>query len=98
MQTITSTAELKAAIRVLEAEQTVKGRQLKEQAHAAYGSLKPAGILKGTVREMVSSPFLIENLLIGAVTLTSGYVAKKMGMGVLHSIGRLLSSRFLRKK
>ena len=98
MQTITSTEELNTAIRLLEAEQAVKGRQLKEQAYAAFEGFKPAGLLKGTVREMVSSPFVIENLLIGAVSLASGYVAKKMGMGVLHSIGRLLSNRFLRKK
>ena len=98
MQTITSTAELNTAIRLLEAEQAVKGHQLKEQVFAAYDSFKPSGILKGTVRELVSSPFLIENLMIGAVSLASGYVAKKMGMGVFQSIGRLLSNRFLRKK
>lgn len=75
MQSITSTEELNTAIQMLEAEQAVKGRQLKEQAYGAIEGFKPAGLLKG----MISSPFVIENLLIGAVSLASGYFAKKWG-------------------
>ena len=46
MQNITSTAGLKNAIQLLEAEQAVKGQLLKEQFYITYESLKPVNLLK----------------------------------------------------
>jgi len=81
METITSIAGLKNAIQLLEAEQTVKGIQLKEQFHLTYESLKPINILKNTLKEVSSSPFLIDNIIGSVVGLASGYLSKKIVVG-----------------
>ncbi len=45
MQNITSTAELKNAIQILEAEQAEKGMLLKEQLSNAVESFKPFNLI-----------------------------------------------------
>jgi hypothetical protein len=90
MQNITTIAELKDAIQILEVEQTVKWQLLKEQFHVTYESLKPVNLLKSTFTDIATSPFLIENILGNVVGLATGYLSKKIFVSFSGNIFRKL--------
>jgi hypothetical protein len=81
MQKIESVAELKNAIQVLEVEQSDKGQLLKEQLLITYKSLRPGNILMSTVKDITSSPYLIDNILGTAMGLVSGFLTRKIFIG-----------------
>lgn len=88
MENINSAAELKLAIHAKQFEYDIQTELLKEQLSIAFESLKPISLIKNTLSEMTSSPYLIENML-GAVTgLVSGYVSKKIAVGTSHNVFR----------
>jgi hypothetical protein len=88
MQAITNTAELKNAIQLLELEHEYKGQILKEQFYIAFESFKPANLLKGTFKDMVTSPFLIENIVVNVLGMATGYLSKKIFVGLSGNIIR----------
>jgi hypothetical protein len=90
MQNITSTAELKHAIQLLEVEQAIQGQQLKKQFYLTCNSLKPVNLLKSTLNEIVSSPYLIDNILSTALGLATGYLSKKIFIGTSGNLFRKL--------
>ncbi|MFZ0282609.1 MAG: hypothetical protein WAL29_13245, partial [Bacteroidales bacterium] len=61
MQKITSTAELKNAIQLLEAEQAEKEMLLKEQFSIAVDSFKPSNLIASSLNDITKSPYLIDN-------------------------------------
>jgi hypothetical protein len=81
MQNITSIVGLRNAIQLLEIEQAARGQLLKEQFYLTYDSLKPVNLLKSTLKEISSSPYLIDNILGTAVGLVTGYLSKKILVG-----------------
>jgi hypothetical protein len=81
MQNITSTAGLKDAIQLLEIEQADKGRLLKEQFYHTYENFRPVNLLKGALKDITSSPYLIDNILITGLGLASGFLSKKVFIG-----------------
>ena len=81
MQNITSTALLRDAIKLLEEEQAVKEKQLREQFLITYESLKPANILKNTLKDIFTSPNLADNILGSFIGLVTGYLSKKVFIG-----------------
>ncbi len=81
MQNITSTAGLKDAIQLLEIEQADKGRLLKEQFYRTYESFRPVNLLKGTLKDITSSPYLIDNILSTGIGLASGFLSRKVFIG-----------------
>ncbi len=82
MGNITSTAELKNAILILELEQAIKGQLLKEQFFLITERLKFRNILKNSINSISSSPHLIDNALGTAVGLATGYLSRKIIVGV----------------
>ena len=80
MENITSSAGLKNNIQLLIIEQAILGQQLKEQFFITYESFKPANLLRNTLREAISSPHLIDDILGTAVGLATGFVSKKIVM------------------
>ena len=88
MQNITTKFELKNAIQLLEIEQVYKGELVKEQFHLIYENLKPVNILKGTFKDIVTSPNLIENVLTTAIGLGTGYLSKKIVVGASSNLIR----------
>jgi hypothetical protein len=86
MQKIKSATELKNAIQRLEVEQTIQGQLLSEQFNIVYESLKPVNIIKQAMKDLVTSPSLISNVLGVTVGLSSGYLAKKLVVGQSGSI------------
>jgi len=81
MEYITSTAGLKKAIELLEAEQAFALQRLKEQSYSAYESLKPANLIRSTLNDISSSPFMIDNIIGTALGLASGYFSKRLVVG-----------------
>jgi hypothetical protein len=81
MQNITSVSGLKNAIQVLEVEQGIKGRLLKEQISITYESLKPANLLRNTMKDLFSSQYLMENISGTAMGAASGFLIKKIFIG-----------------
>lgn len=90
MQNITTTAELKNAIQILEVEQAIKGQLMKEQFYFTYESLKTLNLIKSTLKEAVSSPLLIDNILGTVLGLATGYYSKKFLIGTSGNILRKL--------
>lgn len=90
MQNITTTAELKNAIQILEVEQAIKGQLMKEQFYSTYESLKTLNLIKSTLKEVVSSPLLIDNILGTVLGLATGYYSKKFLIGTSGNILRKL--------
>jgi len=81
MQNITNKAQLKNAILLLEAERAVNGQILKEQFYLTYESFKPINIIKGTLKDIASSPYLVDNILGTTMGLATGYISKKIIVG-----------------
>jgi hypothetical protein len=81
MQKIASVAELKNAIQVLEVEQFDKGQLLKEQLFITYKSLRPGNLLRSTMKDIASSPYLFDNILGAAMGLVSGFISRKLFIG-----------------
>jgi hypothetical protein len=81
MERIYTVSDLKNAIQILEIEQAEKGQRLKEQFYITYESLKPFKLLQAALKDVASSPFLIENILSTVLGLTTGYLSKKIVVG-----------------
>lgn len=73
MENISCKAELQYAIQLLEAEQTIKLKLMKEDFRRAYGNLNPANLINSTLKEISTSPYFVS----AAVGLATGYVSKK---------------------
>ena len=95
MQNITNRTSLKNAIQLLEVEQAISGKLLKEQFFITYESLKPFNLLKRTLSDVASSPYLMENILGTAAGLASGYLSKKIVVGASHNILRKIFGSLL---
>ena len=95
MQNISSLADLKNAIQLSEAEQTLRMNQLKEQFYLTWNVFKPVNLIAGTLSDIVKSPHLVENLAGTAMGLVTGYLSKfliigKSGYGIRRLIGTLM--------
>ena len=90
MQNITSAAELKDAIQLLEAEQSIKGQLLREQLFLTYEGLKPINLLKNALKEISSTPYLIDNISGTAIGMLGGFLSKKIFVGVSGNLIRKL--------
>ncbi len=87
---ITSRAQLKNAIKVLEIEQAIERHLLKEHAHGVYESFKPVNLLKSTLRDITSSSSLMDNIVSTSLGLAGGYLSKKIVVGTSDNVGRKL--------
>ena len=82
MGTISTNEELQNAIRFFEEEQTVKLKLMKDSFNSAYESLRPVNLIESTLEDIASSPYLIDNIWSTALGLTSGYLSKKVVVGM----------------
>ena len=95
MEPITSIEDLKNAIQVLEFEHVYKQQLLKEQVFLTIESLKPANLIRSSIHEITSSPYLVENILGATVGLASGYISRKLIVSGSHNIFRKLFGSIL---
>ncbi len=97
MQTINSTADLKNAIQLLEAEQAANGKQLKAHFYATYESFKPVNLIRTALRDITSSPHMVDNIVGTTVGLAAGLVSNVVfkglaGPGIRRVISPVLQS------
>jgi hypothetical protein len=90
MSKISSSAELKEAIQLLEFEQEAIGQDLKEQVNVVRESLKPVNLLKSTMKDVASSDFVIDNMVGTALGIGTGYISRKLIIGTSGSPVRKL--------
>jgi hypothetical protein len=95
MQNITSSKELKEAIQLLEVEQAANGQLFKEEFLITLESLKPIKLIEGTLKEIISSPYVTNNFLGTGIGLAAGYLSKKIIVGGSGNILRKLFGSFL---
>ena len=93
MKKITSTAELKNAILLLEEKQAVQGRLLRGQYRAACEGLRPGNIAKNLFSRFSSSTDFKVGITAAAVTLATFYIAKSaIVRSTQHPFKKLLGS------
>jgi hypothetical protein len=81
MQAITSTSELKSAIKELELEHDIQAKVLTNQIHLTYESLKPINLIRDTLKDVTSMSYPTDNILGVSIGLVSGYITKKLYIG-----------------
>ena len=81
MQSISTSEELKAAIKELELQQAGEFVLLKEQFYKTKEGFKPINILKGTFKEVAAAPGLKTDAINAAIGFTTGILAKKLMIG-----------------
>lgn len=86
MQKRSYKTELQDAIQLLEAEKGVKRELMKAQFQKTTESLRPANIIQNTMKDISSSPYIVDNLLSGGVGLVTGFISKKIAIGSSHNI------------
>jgi hypothetical protein len=93
MQHITSSPDLKNAIRLLEVEQSIKAQELKDQFYITLDTFKPVTIIQNALHDISTSPHLIENILGTAMGIASGFLTNTIFVGASgNMIRRLLGS------
>jgi len=90
MAKIAAGDRLKHTIKVLEDDQAINGELVKKQFDHMAENMKPANIVKNAFNKAITSPNLVENVLL-TTGLATGYLTKKIAVG---SKGNLLR-RFL---
>jgi hypothetical protein len=81
MQSITTTSELKASIKILEDKQLLQGQLIKEQFNRITESLKPVNLLKFTLNEVISSPNILTKILSTTIGVAAGFISVRVFMG-----------------
>jgi hypothetical protein len=95
MKKRSSTSKLNEEIQILKEQQAKNLKLLVTQFHHTYENLKPVNLLKSTISEVVSSPFLMDNILVTSLGLASGYLSKKIIVaGSDNKFRKLLGSVF----
>lgn len=97
MQKITNVQELKNAIELLEVEQSVNGQHLKDQFLITLDSLRPVKLIENALKDIVSSPYLMNNLLDTTIGMATGYLSKKIVVGTSDNVFRKLFGSFLER-
>lgn len=77
MRNISSTAELLDTIQILEAEQAGHLYHMREKFYITRESLRPVNLIGNSLKGMVTSPNLVNNILGVAVGLFTGYLSRK---------------------
>ena len=81
MQAISNSEELKMAIRLIQIKQNADGRLLKEQFLVTYGTLKPENPILNIIKEVISTPNLINILAVTGSGLANVYLSKFLAAG-----------------
>jgi hypothetical protein len=80
-QAMDSSVSLNLTISSLEKEQKIQGEQLKLDFMDAYESLKPANILKSTLKDLTTSAELRTNIITAGLSMAAGYLSTRILKG-----------------
>ena len=90
MPKITSSLDLRAAIAALEIKQQQEKVSLKEELYFAYQEIQPVQIIKSSVKKLIDSNDLKNDLINASIGMAVGYVSKALFEGETHSPARKL--------
>ncbi len=90
MPKITSSIDLRAAIVALEIKQKQEETSLKEGFYLAYQEIQPVQIIKSSVKKLIDSNDLKDDLINAPIGMAVGYVSKSLFEGETHSPARKL--------
>jgi hypothetical protein len=90
MEKLTSSAGLKAAILLLEAEHRQKGSALKEQ----FENINPLNLINGALSGG-ETPGTLEKLIVSGAGLALGYLSRKIFVGSSGNMLRILIGKAL---
>lgn len=90
MEKINSVAGLKNAIQLLEDQQAMKGQLLKDQLFLTYECFKPARLMQSTLKDLVTSPYVLDNIIDSGLSIATGYISKRIIVGTSSNIIRRL--------
>ncbi|MDZ7634305.1 MAG: hypothetical protein U5L72_07680 [Bacteroidales bacterium] len=92
MRTITSTADLKKTIQLLEDEHAANGKLLIAQFQATYETFKPVNLLRSALQNITASPNLIDNILGTSLGLATRLVSNLLFKGLAGpGLGKVIS-------
>ncbi len=93
MQKITTAAELKTAIKELEAIQANELSLIKGDFLHICDSLQPVNLLKNSFKSIIASPGLKDNIIDTSIGLAAGLLSKAIIIGTSHNpIKKLLGT------
>ena len=95
MVKITSMTELRESILQLEIKQIEEQRLLKEQFVITYDRMKPVNLIKNSIKDLITSSDLKDNLFSTALGLAAGYLSKKAAVGSTHNPIKQILGAFL---
>jgi hypothetical protein len=95
MHTITSTAGLKDAIRVLEETCAVQEKELHFEVREAIERLKPGNLARAAVENLATSRGAQHSLLQTAVGVATAFVSKRLLRGVPRGPVKMVAATFL---
>ena len=81
MTTISSTSDLKIAIQLLEVEQAHEAQLLNEHFSIFCERIKPINLIKSALKDVTSTPDLLDNFLGTTMGMGTGYLSKKLVVG-----------------
>jgi hypothetical protein len=68
---------------------------LKEELMIVYERMKPANVFKNSIKDLISSSDLINNLFNTSMGLAAGYLTKKAAVGSSHNPLKQIMGAFL---
>jgi hypothetical protein len=95
MVKISSITELRESILQLEIKQIEEQRLLKEQFLITYERMKPVNMIKNSIKDLITSSDLKDNLFSTALGLAAGYLSKKAAVGSTHNPMKQILGAFL---
>lgn len=95
MEKITSIKELRESILQLEIKQVDDERLLREQLVFTYESMKPVNVVKNSIKDLLASPDLKDDVFGASLGLAAGYLSKKAAVGSTHNPLKQLLGAFI---
>jgi hypothetical protein len=95
MQSITTVSDLKKAIEQLETEKVERELLMKEQFSLVADSFKPVNLAASVIKDIVSTPFLVDNLMGTSIGLVSGFLSRKLLVGSSSNAFKKIAGSFL---
>jgi hypothetical protein len=77
MENLSTIAELKDAIQLLEEEKSVHLQKMRENFSLTYENFKPANLIQSSMKEIGSSPYLFNYVLNATLGLVAGFLSKR---------------------
>lgn len=78
MRQIISESDLRDSIAQIEIDQAAENRLLREQFQISFESIQPFSIVKNTLRQLVASQEIKENVFNVAASLATAYLSKRV--------------------